>query len=177
MIIRATTKLYNIARISAEKNISALSDNLPGEWYSTLISTGRVGEHGILFLHIPTMITVVTLGKSIRKAVKELPQRTESLLIRNGFKDLVPDFQLKTTPEFYSTNSRNILANMNQLKFSLEYSLALSEELEERDIAKIEDIFMNYLIGGKIANERTSKRDYIKPKTILKRVDRKYGGC
>ena len=177
MIIRATTKLYNIARIRAEKNISALSESLPGEWYANLISTGRVGEQGILFFHIPTMITVVTLGKSIRKAVKELPQRTESLLVRNGFKDLVPGFQLEMAPEFYSTNSRNILANMNQLKFSLEWSLTLSEDLEERDIARIEDIFMNYLIGGKIAKERTSRKDYIKPKTILKELIENNGGC
>ena len=170
MIIRATTKLYNIARIRAEKNISALSESLPGEWYANLISTGRAGELGILFFHIPTMITVVILGKSIRKAVKELPQRTESLLIRNGFKDLVPGFQLDTAPEFYSTNSRNILANMNQLKFGIEWSLALSEELEERDISRIEDNYLRHLVGGKVANEKGGKRDYIKAKTILKEL-------
>ena len=167
MIIRATTKLYNIARLKAEKNASALSENLPGEWYANLISTGRAGELGILFFHIPTMITVVTLGKSIRKAVMELPKRAELLLIRNGFKDLVTGFQLETAPEFYSTNSRNILANMNQLKFSLEWSLALLEELEERDIAKIEDHYLKYYVGGKVANEKGGNRDYIEAKTIL----------
>jgi hypothetical protein len=162
MIIRATIKLHNISRISAIKNTSAITDSLPGEWYATLISTGRTGGLGILFLHNPTMMTVVTLGKSIKKAIKELPLRATSLLIRNGYKDLTPEFQLDTTPEIYSTNCRSILANMNQIRFSLEYSLALSEELEEEDIARVEDLFLNNIVGGKIA-----KGEYMVPKTIL----------
>jgi hypothetical protein len=108
------------------------------------------------------MMTVVTLGKSIKKAIKELPLRATSLLIRNGYKDLTPEFQLDTTPEIYSTNCRSILANMNQIRFSLEYSLALSEELEEEDIARVEDLFLNNIVGGKIA-----KGEYMVPKTIL----------
>ncbi len=168
MVIRATTKLHNISRISGIKNTSAITDTLPGEWYASLLSTGRVGGLAIHFLHIPTMITLVTMGKSINKAIKELPLRASSLLMRNGYKELVPDFQLDTTSEIYLTNSRSILANMTQIRFSLEYSFALSEELEEVDIVRIEDSYLTYLVGGKIA-----KGNYIRPVDILKELLKK----
>ncbi|MBP1631474.1 MAG: hypothetical protein H6Q15_2367 [Bacteroidetes bacterium] len=165
MIIRATNKILNIARIEPVKNESIILSSLPGEWYASLLSTGREVGLAIHFLHNPTMMTVVTMGKSLNRAIKELPTRATSLLMRNGYTELVPHFKLGTMPEIYSTNSRSILANMNQIKFSLEYSFALSDGFEEVDIARIEDTYLTYLVGGKIA-----KGKYISPVEILKEL-------
>ena len=165
MIIRATKKLLNISGINSVKNESIILCSLPGEWYASLLSTGSEVGLAIHFLHNPSMITVVTMGKSLYRAVKELPARATSLLTRNGYVELVPNFQLGTMPEIYSTNSRSILADMNQIKLSLEYSFALSEGLEEVDLVRIEDTYLTYLVGGKIG-----KRRYISPIDLLKEL-------
>jgi hypothetical protein len=39
MIIRATSKLLNIARIAPVKNLSVIDGHLPGEWYASLVAT------------------------------------------------------------------------------------------------------------------------------------------
>lgn len=96
----------------------------------------------------------------------EMPDRVRSLLQRNGFSALIQAFELDTPYEFYATNNRNILANINQLKFSLEYSLAIEEELGPAEIARIEDLYLDYLMGGKIAGTE----DYIRPIDQLEKL-------
>ena len=114
MIIRATNKLLNIAKTVSVKNESIILSSLPGEWYSSLLSTGRPRGFAIHFLHNPTMISIIIHGKSLSKALQILPSRVASFLNRNGYRELVIGFQLDTKIEVYATNSRNILANMNQ---------------------------------------------------------------
>ncbi|MDD4227390.1 MAG: hypothetical protein WCY58_10795 [Mariniphaga sp.] len=159
MIIRATAKLHNIARMKPVKNESVITGSLPGEWYASLLSTGRKGGSAMHFLHNPTMISVIVLGRSISKSLEVFPMRVASLLDRNGFSKLVPGFELDTEPEIYATNSRNILANMNQMRFNIEFHLAMSENLDLFDIARNEDLHLEYLFGGKVAGDRS----YIRP--------------
>ena len=165
MIIRATNKLLYIARIESVKNESIILSSLPGEWYASFLLTGRSGFHAIHFLHNPTMISIIILGKSLTKALQILPLRVESFLDRNGYQELKTRFQLDTKIEVYSTNSRNILANMNQMKFNLEYHLAMTESLDSSDIENIEDMQLSNIIGGKIAEGK-----YIMPKEKLKKL-------
>jgi len=42
MIIRATAKTLNIARIAPVKNLSAIEGPLPGEWYVSLVPTQSI---------------------------------------------------------------------------------------------------------------------------------------
>ena len=170
MIIRATNKLLNIARIESVKNESIILSSLPGEWYASLLSTGRPGGSAIYFLHNPTMISIIILGKSLSKALQILPSRVTSLLGRNGFQELKSGFQLDTKIEVYTTNSRNILANMNQMKFNIEYQLAMAESLDPNDIENIEDMQLSNIIGGKIAEGK-----YITPKEKLKQLLDNFG--
>lgn len=165
MLIRATAKLHNIARIKPVKNESVITGSLPGEWYASLLSTGRKGGAAIHFLHNPTMISIVVAGRSLTKALNVLPVRIALFLERNGFPELVPGFGLDTDPEIYSTNSRHILANMNQIKFNIEYHLSMSELLDDADIARLEDLSLDQIIGGKIAGGK-----YIMPKERLKEL-------
>ena len=64
MIIRATTKLLSIARIKPVKMEASINGPLPGEWYASLLSTGRKGGSVIHFLHHPTLISILVLGRS-----------------------------------------------------------------------------------------------------------------
>lgn len=160
MIIRATSKLHNIAGIKAAKMDRPLSGPLPGEWYASLLSTGRRGGSVIHFLHNPCMISILVLGRSLNKALDQLPVRLAGLLSRNGFAELMPGFELFTQPEIYTTNSRSILANMTQMKMDLEYNLALLEVLDPHEINSLEDMYLTYLTGGKIA--RSAGEEYIR---------------
>lgn len=159
MIVRATAKLFSIARIKPVPNNTQLSGPLPGEWYASLLSSGRRGGGVIHFLHHPSMISILVMGRSLTKALNALPVRTAALLARNGFSDLIPSFELFSVPELCATNSRSILANMTQMKLDLEYNLALLE---------IEDLYLRYLIGGKIA--KAESENYIQPVAQLKKL-------
>jgi hypothetical protein len=75
---------------------------------------------------------------------------------------LIPRFQLDTKPEIFATNSRSILAHINQLKFNIEYHIALAETIESIDYDKIEDIHFDSIFTNKL-----SPGGYITPKRIL----------
>jgi hypothetical protein len=172
MIIRATAKLHNISRLTPIRNESAIPGPLPGEWYASLVSTGWKRGAAIYFVHNPSMLMVIVLGKSIKKAMVEMPDRVRALLERNGFSALTRAFDLDTPYEIFATNDRNILSNMTQMKFSLEYSLAIEEELGSAEIVRIEDLYLDYLMGGKIAGEE----DYIRPIDQLNKLMRLNNG-
>ncbi len=166
MIIRATSKLLNIARIVPVKNLSSFDAPLPGEWYASLVTTGRKGGSAIHFVHNPTMISVVMLGRSLNRALEVFPSRAAALLRRYGFEELVAKFEFSSPIEIYTTNNRNILANMNQMKFSIEWEFAMAEEVEPAVLNRIENHMIKDLIGGKIAQGQ----DYIQPLERLKEL-------
>lgn len=162
MIIRATAKLLNVARIKPINTDESISITASGEWYATLVSTRRKGSLAIYFLHNPSMMSIIVMGKSLNKSVLQLPSRVTSLLKRNKFHDLIPLYDFASEPIIYKTNSRSVLAIMNQLKSNIEYHLAMSENLDPDEIDKIEDIHLNVLLGGKIG-----RGSYIRPLEIL----------
>jgi len=157
MKIRATKKLLNIARIKETKDLSPLMDKMPGEWYSTIVSMGMPGKLAIHFLHVPTLVSVIIPEKSLNKAIKELPNHLASLLKRQGFSKMLPEYQISSIPEIFSTNSRSMLAYMNDMSYTIEHHLS-----RQRPIVEIEDIEFENLFGGKLGGV-----DYITPKQIL----------
>jgi len=64
MIIRATAKTLNIARITPLKNLAEIEGSLPGEWYVSLVPTGRKGVSAIHYADKPTMLSVFNMGYS-----------------------------------------------------------------------------------------------------------------
>ena len=164
MIIRATSKLLNIARITPVKNLSEIEANLPGEWYVSLVSTGRKGSSAIHFVHNPTMLSVVVLGRSLKMALELFLSRASALLRRYDFANLIDGFEFDSAIEVYTTNSRSILANLNQMKYYIEWEFAMAEELEPEVLDRIEDKMIKDLIGGKIAQGQ----DYMQPLERLK---------
>jgi hypothetical protein len=157
MKIRATKKLLNIARIKVTKDMSPLIDKMPGEWYSSIVSMGIPGKLAIHFLHFPTLVSVIVPEKSLNKAIKELSNHVESLLKRQGFYKMLPEYQLSTIPEIFSTNNRSMLAYINDMHYNIEYHLS-----RQRPVAEIEDNEFENLFGGKLGGV-----DYITPRKIL----------
>ena len=149
MIIRATKKLLNTARIKPEKNLYESDTPLPGEWYAGLVSTGKQGKMLIHFLHTSTKLSIICPGKSLNKALKVLPGRVEKLLGRLGYSKLVFQYQLQTKKEIYTTKSRSMLSHMTQLKYAIEYSIAIAETYEDINYSEIEDSLSDMLLSSK----------------------------
>jgi len=162
MIIRATKKLLNISGIAPIKNPSDSNNNMPGEWYASTISLQQPGKLAVHFLHYPTFISILIPGKSLNKVIPQLRPRTFALLKRLGYIELEPQFQLASKPEIFATNSRSILAHINQLKLNMEYHIADAETVESIDYDKLEDIHFDSLF-----TDKSSPRGYITPKIIL----------
>ena len=165
MIIRATKKLLNTSGMTPIKNLNDPNKNMPGEWYASTISLQQPGKLAVHFLHYPTFISILIPGKSLNKVILLLRLRTTALLKRLGYSDLIPLFQLDTKPEIFATNSRSILAHINQLKFNIEYHIALAETIESIDYDRIEDIHFD-----SIFTDKSSPGGYITPKRILDNI-------
>lgn len=161
MIIRATKKLLNTSGIKPVKNVNESDAPIPGEWYAGLVSTGRQGKLLIHFLHSSTKLSILCPGKSLNKALPVFPERLEQLLKRLGHSRLIFQFQVYTKPEIYATNSRSLLAYMNQMKYAIEYRVALSEQLEDINYSEIEDMLSDMLLSS------GGPGKYEKPKDIL----------
>lgn len=164
MVIRATKKLLNISRIELIENQNETEIPFPGEWYAGLVPTGRRGKMLIHFLHNSTKLSVLCPGKSLNKALPVFPERLEQLLLRLGCSKLMFKFQVKSKPEIFTTNSRSMLAHMNQMKYNIEYHLALAEKLEDINYCDIEDILSDMLLSS------TGPGKYEKPTDILERI-------
>ena len=164
MIIRATKKLLNISRIEPVKYLDESEAPFPGEWYAGLVSTGSQGKMLIHFLHSTTKLSILCPGKSLNRALLLLPGRVELLLGRLGYSMLAFQFQLNTKPEIYTTNSRSMLSHMTQLKYAIEYSIAIAETIEDIKYNEIEDSLNDTLLSSKGSGR------YEKPTNILRRL-------
>ena len=164
MIVRATKKLLNTSGIKPVKNLNESNVLLPGEWYAGLVSTGRQGKMLIHFLHSSTKLSILCPGKSLNKALPVFPERLEQLLRRLGYSRLIFQFQVHTKPEIYATNSRSLLAHMNQMKYAIEYRVALAEQLEDLNYSEIEDLLSDMLLSS------TGPGKYERPTDILERI-------
>lgn len=164
MIIRATKKLLNTSGLKPVKDLNEHEAPLPGEWYAGLVSTGKQGKMLIHFLHTSIKLSILCPGKSLNKALPLFPERLEQLLKRLGYSRLIFQFQVHTKPEILTTNSRSMIAHMTQMKYPIEYSIALTEESEEINYNDIEDLLSDMLVtsGG--------PRKFEKPTDILRRL-------
>ena len=154
MIIRATNKLLNISRINPVRCDHILDGSLPGEWYASLLSTGRMGGSVIHLLHNPTMVSVFVPGKSLRVAVKALPERLEALLGRNGFGELFPVYMMDTECKIFASDNRSVISVMVQMRQNLEDELFDIWEISDEVFVSLEDHCLDYLIGGQISKQR-----------------------
>ncbi|MBI9065303.1 MAG: hypothetical protein JEZ14_25185 [Marinilabiliaceae bacterium] len=171
MKIRATAKLLKVSGVKPVKDLVNPEDNLPGEWYASMVSLLKPGKFAVQFLHYPTYITILIPGKSLNKAVLQLQEKVSSFLKRNGYESLESRFELDDSIDIIATNSRSMLAHMNQIKYNLEYHFAIAESVDSIDYQKLEDIHLGYLVGVK-----DMKKKYIKPKDLLESLSKEVNG-
>lgn len=163
MIIRATSKLLNISGLKPVKQEYVSDKAFPGEWYAGILKTGKPGKLVVHFLHEATKVSILCPTKSINTALTLLPDRVSNFLDRHGFKNLYEMYGLNTPVEIYATNSRSMLAYMNQLRFNMEYHLAGAESYETINFERIEDIHTDYLFST-----ADKKKKYVSTIDLLK---------
>jgi hypothetical protein len=162
MIIRATKKLLNTSGIRPVKNLTDQTRQMPGEWYASTVSLKQPGKLAIHFLHCPTFISILIPGKSLNKVIPSLKQRTSCLLKRLGYSSLEPLYNLDSHAEVFATNSKSILAYINQIKYNLEIHFYGASSIESINYDYLEDIHNDWIFLDKL-----NPKGYFMPKDKL----------
>jgi len=148
MKIKATQKLLSISRIIPIKDLNPNTEKLPGEWFASLVPSGKPGKLAIQFLHCPSYITIIIPGKSLLKALEILPIKVSLYLKRYGFSKLEPDFNLDIVPYIFANDNRKMTGYLNNMKYEIEDHLALIDFSRTSDFERIEDLMFDYLFGS-----------------------------
>ena len=146
MIVRATRKLLNISRITPKAKESAVVNNL-NEWYATLASTTFKGKQFVIFVHAPSLLAVVTEGKSLAKNLPHFKARLQKLLLRSNFPSGLINDMLATTNEIEitTTKSKSILAAINQLVADIEDFCLTKTDYSDIDLTALENYSLDFL--------------------------------
>ena len=160
MIIRATQHLMRLAGIPSVKNTEEPPSSFPGEWYANFVERFDGRYNAIHFLHHPTRISVLVPGPFLDQSITGLRERAAALLMRKGYGRLLFQYGLLSPPEFYATNSRSILASMNQMRYEIDYHLSMPEINQVVNLDRIEDVEFEYLFktGNKLMDFTTPAR-------------------
>jgi hypothetical protein len=102
----------------------------------------------IHFLHSSTELLILCPGKSLNKALPEFPERLAQLLERLGASRYIYQFQAHSKPVIFTTNSRSMLAHMNQMEYNIEYHASLAENKGDINYVEIEDIQSDALLSS-----------------------------
>jgi hypothetical protein len=164
IIIHAVQKLLNTSGLNAVQYISeSAKGQLLHSWYAKLISTGFAGKLLVMYVHEPSLLTVVCRGKTIRGTWDEFCKRLPVLLLKVGFTEDQIEFEMSQVGNYVvaKTNSRSMLSYMNQMTPVLEWHDYAS--YDDILLDKMEDQMINYLYStGEKNKDYTRPGDYWK---------------
>jgi hypothetical protein len=149
LILHAVQKLLNTSHIKPALYISEPSKNQEmHSWYVRLLATGFTGKLITMYVHEPSLLLVLCKGKTIQTTLPQFYTRLESLLTRFGFtKDFIAK-ELSLIKEGYivsKTNSKSMLARINQMVLNLEINCSKYLSYNLIDLDEIEDAYINWL--------------------------------
>ena len=152
LIIHAAQKLLNTSRLTAVKYITkpAEGQTMHG-WYARLLSSGFAGKLLVMYVHEPSLLTVVCRGKTIKGTWPEFLQRWPELMQRHHFDLPFIQKEISEANDFVvaKTDSRSMLAYMNQMIFQLEYDCSKFSSYDDIPLNLLEDRMMNHLYSTK----------------------------
>jgi hypothetical protein len=126
----------------------------------------------VMYVHQPSLIVVLTKGKTITGTLQEFYLRLESLLRRNNFEPGFIKSEMKLIKEGYvisKTNSKSILASMNVMTQNIEYKCSTFSSYDSINVDAIEDAFMEWLVyDPSKRNQFRCTSDYWKEKGLIK---------
>lgn len=171
IIIHAVQKLLNISRLKPALYISQPSENqYMHSWYIKLLSTGFAGKFLVMYVHEPSLLVVLTKGKTIHGTLPEFYTRLQLLLERKHFKPEFMEAEMSMIKEGYvvsKTNNKSILGSMNALTPNIEWNCRAFPDYEAIDLTYIEDIYLGWLTFDKTLKKYRSVMDYWNEKCVV----------
>lgn len=144
----ATKKLLNVSRIDS---VLYLSEPSPGQhlhnWYVVLTGSGFPGKLLLLYVHDPSLLTVVVNGKTIASTIDEFRKQLKQLLLRHKFPDAFIEKEMSFADDYTigKTSSKSMLAHINQMVLQVRTYNRHYTSYDEIDTTVHEDIFMDWL--------------------------------
>ncbi len=154
LIIHAAQKLLNTSRLPAVKYITEPTEGqVMHSWYARLLSSTFTGKLMVMYVHEPSLLTVVCRGKTIKGTWPEFLKRLPALMERYHFARSFIEKEMTEANDFVvaKTDSRSMLAHMNQMIIQLEYDCSRFPSYEDISLDLLEDRMMDslYAIKGK----------------------------
>ena len=166
IIIHATKKLLNTSRLPAIAYVTKPSEGqLLHSWYATTFSSSFPGKMLTVYIHEPSMLSVICKGKTIKNTWPTFVERLPTVLEQYGFTDNIITQEMLMANDFVvaKTNNRSILSCMNQVIFVLEYNCSRLDSYENILETKLENLVKGMLFGTK-----ESRNKYFSPERYWK---------
>jgi hypothetical protein len=159
LILHAVKKLLNTSNIETRQYITkAAEGQLLHSWYAGVFSSTFPGKLMVMYVHEPSMLTIVCRGKTIKTTWPQFQQRLPVLLHRYHFAPAFIEAEMQEAVGYVvaKTNSRSMLGRMNQMVYQLEFDCSRFETYEAISPDVLEDRMMDMLYG-------ISRGKYISP--------------
>jgi len=155
LVIHAAQKLLNTSRLKASMYVTQPANGqLMHSWYARLLASGFQGKLFVMYVHEPSLLTVICRGKTINRTWPEFLVRLPALIQRFNFPLAFIEREMKQADGYViaKTISKSILAHMNQMVFQLEYDCRRFDSYESISLDYLEDRMMDnfYRTGDKV---------------------------
>lgn len=120
-------------------------------WYVVLCGSGFPGKLLLLYVHEPSLLTVVVKGKTIASTIDNFRKQLKQLLLRHEFPQAFIEKEMSCADDYIigKTSNKSMLAHINQMVLQVTtYNLRYAN-YEEIDTAIHEDIFMDWFYKSK----------------------------
>ncbi|KAA9042137.1 hypothetical protein FW778_09005 [Ginsengibacter hankyongi] len=171
IILHVVQKLLNTSGLKPVLYVSEPSEGQQlHSWYAKLVPTGFAGKLMVMYVHEPSLLAVLTQGKSIKTTLPRFYERLPLLLQRWGFN---PDFiarEMKLVQEGFvvsKTDSRSMLGVMNEMTLHVELRGLKYSSFGLIDLDREEDILMEWLSFDKALGRFRFTNEYWKAKGVL----------
>jgi len=173
IIIHAVKKLLNTSGLKAGLFITRPSEKQElHSWYAKLIPTTFTGKLLVMYVHEPSLVIVLTKGKTINGTLPEFYTRLEALLKRNCFEPGFIKKEIELAKEGHvisKTNNKSILASMNAITENIKYSCFTFQSYEAINLDAIEDSYMDWMTyDASRPHKYRCTSDYWKEKGVIK---------
>ena len=171
LILHSTQKLLNTSRLKASLYISqATAGQMLHSWYCTLLPTGFTGKLMVMYVHEPSLLTIICRGKTINGTWEEFRRRLPLLLKKYDFQPSFIEQEMGLADGYVvsKTNSRSMVAYINQMKPGLEIHCGNSGSYDNISQDFLEECMMGYpyQISNKSGDYRSAIQYWREQKVI-----------
>jgi hypothetical protein len=150
--LHATRKVLNLGKIDGKTMITLQpEDQELQNWYVTIMGSSFRGKMLVLYIHEPSLITIITRGKTIRKTYPEFEIRLKNLLQRFRFPEHFIENELTFLDEMVigKTTNKSMLGYINQIVYLLDYWVYDNRDYESINLDDLENKMMSHLSSSK----------------------------